>query len=994
LARSGERVEDTAVDPRSVFGTRTFLTLLFSDLCGSTRLAASLDADEYATLIGQVREAASFHIEQNHGQVVQVYGDGLLAIFSELHSSSQAIAAARALHAAVGSIRMPSGASTARLLMHSGVHAGLVLLRPGDAARGRLEAIGRPTGIAARLAAAARPDEILVSRGTLGPEGRSLPLGTPRPVQVSDSNDTVVAVPVLGQTIAVVGSGSLALARGRTFVGRLSELAEFDAWFDTPGDKLPSSFVVSAPAGQGKSHLSEEVARLAAARAMIVVRGKADAAVAAPALQPFRQIDAQICDLPMLAGVTGGAGDQDLSANTLIGHIMALAARGRLLIILDDWQWADSASVELLSRLQASTGQILILVLSREESPRRLAVSASQAIELPPFTCNESTALVQAIRPELDPLDAARIHEQAGGNPLFVEELCQLPARALRQPLGSRQEGDDIGWLSTLIGERLKTLPFESLAVLHAAAAIGQECPLWLLATLTGVTAESEQLATLQAAELLIPSMAPGSLRFKHGITWEVVYRHIPRDRRTALHAGLAVILETHAGSLDFDRDESLARHFRNSANPARAAMHYERAGDSASRVGAADRAQSQYGAALDALEEVADAEIDRARLSKLVTKFGFCCVIDADEAQVERLSRAGARAGSWGDVETEAAAEHWSTYVLHGLGTQVAAEAHCRRAIELTRQPDDSPTAVQFRGVLGQVLVASGRYAEGVPLLDEAIAIKRAHRTGRNASSGLSYALTLNAVMLGDTGRFGEAHAAITEALAVLGNDPNPVNGSILGWSSAIYCWQGDWKSVLEVATEACELARWMGTVYMHSVNRAWVAAARWKLSHQHGAQAELKMAILCLSDQGKGLGLSMFYGLLAETMADLGDRRETREALLNAYHRHRLGEPFGVAPAARSWARMLAADEPARAARFLARARANALARGSRPQLARCDLEEARLGLVPEAEAEQLARRAHAAFDAMGMPTLAAEAALLILAVTDPARRARHLA
>ncbi len=972
----------------AILGTRTFLTVLFSDLCGSTRLAASLDADEYAMVIEQVHAAAALNIAQHRGQVLQTYGDGLLAIFSQVGSSGQAIAAARALHGAVGAIKVPAGASTARLLMHSGIHAGLVLLRPGDPARGHLEAVGRPTGIAARLAAAARPDEILVSRGTLGPDGRSLPLGTVRPVQVSDSDDIITAVPVLGMTIAMGGTESQPAARGRQFVGRAGPLGDIEAWFAETGDRMPSVFMISAPTGQGKSYLSEEVAKRAESAGITVVRGKADHAVEAPALQPFRQIHVQLRERPDQPVVAGASADAALTAETILGQIAGQARNGRLLIILDDWQWADVASTELLNRLQAIDVPLLILVLARPESPRWPTVPANRLIELRPFTFTETAALVKAIRPDLDPLDASRIHERAGGNPLFVEELCQLPARALRLPLTSRPAGDDIGWISTLIGERLSTLPPESVAILHAAAVIGEECPLWLLATLTGATANSEALATLQTADLLIPSLVPGSVRFKHGITWEVVYRHVPLDVRTAVHARLAAILESHGGPLEFELDEALARHYRGSANPARAASYYERAGDAASRVAATDRAQSQYGAALLALEAVDDAELDRSRLAKLVSKFGFCCVFDADETQLDRLGRAGARAARLGDIETEAAAEHWSTYVQHGLGRQAAAQMHCRRALALTQAPANSPVGVQFRGVLGQVLVAAGRYADGAPLLDEAISIKRAHRTGRNSSSGLAYALTLKAAMLGDIGDFAGAHEIIAEALAVLAGEPNPVECSVVGWSSAIYAWQGDWPGLLQAATRACELAQRIGTVYIHAVSRAWAAFARWRIGADPDAAHDLQAAIACMEEQGKGLALSMVYGLLAETRADLGDAAGTRAALANAIRRHRLGEPYGVGPAARSWARILAPGDPGRAAHYLATARRNALKRGARPELARCDLAAARLGLVPAEEAVRLAARAHDAFADMNMQALAAEAAQFSQGVTVPAR------
>jgi class 3 adenylate cyclase len=150
--------------------TRSFVALAFIDLCGSTRLANRLDPDHFAALLGEIRDAAAAIVRDHGGLVSQVYGDGMLAVFRGPVGGEQARAAALAVHRQGRG--MPEVA-TERLRMHSGVHSGLVLLRPGDAERGRLETIGRATGIAARLCAAAGPDEVLVSRSTLGPlDGR------------------------------------------------------------------------------------------------------------------------------------------------------------------------------------------------------------------------------------------------------------------------------------------------------------------------------------------------------------------------------------------------------------------------------------------------------------------------------------------------------------------------------------------------------------------------------------------------------------------------------------------------------------------------------------------------------------------------------------------------------------------------------------------------------------------------------------------------------
>src|ERR1700682_6055989 len=60
---------------------RRFLTLLFSDLCGSTNLAASIEAEYYADILVQLRETYCSILPQHGGTVVRIQGDAVLAIF-------------------------------------------------------------------------------------------------------------------------------------------------------------------------------------------------------------------------------------------------------------------------------------------------------------------------------------------------------------------------------------------------------------------------------------------------------------------------------------------------------------------------------------------------------------------------------------------------------------------------------------------------------------------------------------------------------------------------------------------------------------------------------------------------------------------------------------------------------------------------------------------------------------------------------------------------
>src|SRR5882724_3852113 len=152
---------------------RRFLTLLFSDLTGSTDLGATLEAEHYAALLKQLGEVYREIVSGHGGTIIRIQGDGVLAIFGHPETQEddgrRATEAALDLHARVRALRLHFPASRPiSLSMHTGIHAGLVLLGQGDLVHGRFDLMGNAANIAARLSDAAGPDEILVSAETLG----------------------------------------------------------------------------------------------------------------------------------------------------------------------------------------------------------------------------------------------------------------------------------------------------------------------------------------------------------------------------------------------------------------------------------------------------------------------------------------------------------------------------------------------------------------------------------------------------------------------------------------------------------------------------------------------------------------------------------------------------------------------------------------------------------------------------------------------------------
>ena len=777
--QTGTEMHERAAAAELDAATRSFVTVAFIDLCGSTKLANSLDPDHLAALLGHVRGAAAAIVRDHGGLVSQVYGDGMLAVFRGPGSGEQALAATLAVH---GHVRSMPDVAAEPLRMHSGVHSGLVLLRPGDAERGRLETIGRATGIAARLSAAAGPDEVLVSRSTLGPLDGRFRLGAERLIAVSGAGDQVAAVPVLGDAAPGV-PGRRAAGRRTPFLGRSAVIGEIEARLLSAEGGGPVCVAVTGPPGQGKSRLSEEFELRAAAAEVAVLRGAAVQGEQASTLQPFREVDAAAAR--MLGEEPHPGGDISGLPETVAGRLRRAAALRRVLLILDDWQWADSASLQLLGRLRAGGTAVGILLLSREAAPGELPIVADHLIDLLPVDEPASIALVERLRPELDMLDRVRVSRLAGGNPLYLEELCLLSVRALHGLLSAEPGNDEIGRVAAIIEARVRALPADLAETLHAAAVVGVECGEWILEALCSVSRDSPALARLRELDLLIPSLTAGNVRFKHGVTRNVVYQLLHLEQRRVLHRKVAELIERRDLGPGTDRDELLAWHFYESGDFARALVHAEAAGDRAVAAASIDRAQLQYGRALKAIDQL-PADLFYPDRVRLIAKYGFACVYDSDCVQLAVFDRAAAVAAARGDRGGEAVARFWHGFVCHGSGQARRAVAEISSAIELSDAAPDSPFGVQLRATLGQALAASGRHRAAAPLLDQAIDVKRAHRSGRNVSVGMAYSLALKAAVLGDTGRFPEARAAIDEALGLLAGHPHPVEGSVMGWSAA----------------------------------------------------------------------------------------------------------------------------------------------------------------------------------------------------------------
>lgn len=985
----------TSVASAANVGQRRLLTLLFVDLSGSTAMAEWMEAEHYAAMLGGLRVLYERIVPHHGGVIVRIQGDGMLAVFGHPEvredDGRRATEAALELHAAVRQLAPPGPkpADFPGLALHSGIHAGVVLVNEGDQMRGRFELLGNAPNIAFRLSEAAQRDEIIASEECLGLQSQFFDTGPRFTLQLRGRATPLAAYRVTGR--APVGRRfEASVRRGLSpFVGRGGELATLDAALARVLAGGTLWLGIRAGAGVRKTRLTEEFLHHAqdqaahAGHRCVVHRGYCESYLSAEPLQPFlqmlRALDGMADAPPEVFAAQHSPPAQ--RADALLAALLALARRAPQVVCIDDLQWADDASLRLLHRLRSSAQRealpLLLLTASRPQPVTGLPGANdgdAELIELPPLTETEAARAVHLLLPAIDPFIASEVQRHAGGNPLFIEELCHAAAGASDGLVAGQSSA---AWLAALVESRMDRLPAEQAQLVRVAAVIGNVIPTWLLETLSGCGPQHPAVLALAAQDFIFPDQRPGHLRFKHGITRDIVYEATGLHERQALHRRISAALAARdGGGGEHQLHEQLAYHDAAANDWPAAAHHAEAAGDQALAASALDRAKKQFRAALAALEflqgageSAGQARERQRRWVGIAQRLGMACVFDASQDDLRVLRHAAELAHADGDEALIARTEYWLAYVGYALGETRDSLRHARAAVEAAQHCDDKALLAQLPGTVGQLQAAAANYAEALPMLDLAIARQRLRASKSPANQiGLSYSLCCRAYVLGDQGRFALAHEAFAEALAPFDGSGHAVEASIQGWRAAVLLWQGRWGEAREAALVAHRVGAQVRSMFTCAMGHAAGAYGAWMQARDPMARQRVLDATAWLAPRGGGLYSSFNHGWLADMLADQGDAGAARHHVALALKRGRQHDWIGGAMAYRAAARLAArlGDVP-RAQRYLALARGAGEQRNSSHEAAVTALVEAELRLDDGWQAAL--GRARAEFERMGM-------------------------
>src|SRR5262249_34115328 len=240
---------------------RRQLTVLFSDVVDSTRLASQLDPEDLRAVVRAYQEACAKVIARYEGHIAQYLGDGLLVYFG--YPRAHEDDAQRAVRAGLGILEALEQLNTrlthergVQLAVRLGVHTGLVVVGDvGDGSRQEQLALGETPNLAARLQGIAAPNTLVISAATfhlLGGFFACQPLGTP---VLKGFAQPLALYRVLYESMArsrleAVGSAGLT-----PLVGREQEIGLLQERWAQVKDGVGQVVLLSGEAGIGKSRL-------------------------------------------------------------------------------------------------------------------------------------------------------------------------------------------------------------------------------------------------------------------------------------------------------------------------------------------------------------------------------------------------------------------------------------------------------------------------------------------------------------------------------------------------------------------------------------------------------------------------------------------------------------------------------------------------------------------------------------------------------------------
>jgi class 3 adenylate cyclase/predicted ATPase len=653
---------------------RRQVTVMFSDLVGSTALSARMDPEDLREVISAYQICVAETVRRFGGFAAKYLGDGVLVYFGypQAHEDD----AERAVRAGLELIAAVVGLKTrAPLQTRIGVATGLVvvgdLIGSGEAQERGI--VGETPNLAARLQGIAEPNTVVIAASTrrllgnlfeledLGAKdlkGIAGPVRAWAALRASSVEGRFEAMHAAGLTALVgreeefelllrrwsrakTGEGQVVLLSGEAGIGKsrlTAALLESIAtephtrlrYFCSPQhtDSALYPIIGQMERAAGLAHDDTPQARLDKLDALLAQTASSieDAALFAEMLSLHH--DGRY---PALELTSERRRQRTLEALSL--QMEALSRSSPVLMIFEDAHWTDPTSLEVFGRVvhQIATLRVLLIVTFRPEfEPPWIGRPHVTALTLNRLAQRDIDVMIdRVVGNKLLPASVRRdIIERTDGIPLFLEEMTKAVLEAESEGEARRTAGAvpssalavPASLHASLMARLDRLGPAKEVA--QIGAAIGREFSHALLAAVARKP-ESElesALDRLIAAGLLFrQGVSPhASYLFKHALVQDAAYGTLLREPRRALHARIAETIEGQFAEIVERQPELLARHCTEAGLIEKAAGLWGKAGQRSLERSALVEAAAQLTRAIDLIATLSDTPARRREQIKL----------------------------------------------------------------------------------------------------------------------------------------------------------------------------------------------------------------------------------------------------------------------------------------------------------------------------------------------------------------------------------------
>ncbi len=852
-----------------VIPERRYLTLVFIDLVGSTRLSNQLDLEEYRAVLHDY-QALCFEIVRRHqGHIAQFIGDGVVAYFGyptvEENDAERAVTAGLEICSSINKIKHGDGQS---IRIRVGISSGEAVV-DGHSNLGGL-VFGEVPNMAARVQELADPGTVAISEYTKQLIGRNFDCEW-RGKQSLKGFETPVGIwRVLSLEQPVLRFQARHGTSGAPFVNRVDEIAIIKKHWREARRGRGQAVMLSGEAGIGKSRLVEAATHDFEARRCLrlsfqcspnhersahfpvisCISHMADFRRSDSVDQKLRKLKLLLSEwaevtekhLPLFANalsIPTTVEDKQTKLpsdrlkaqfqDALVQTVAALAHRRPVLLLFEDLHWIDP-----------STEEIIELLIARLRSKPVLIVCTFRPTYHPPWIGKNDTVSIKISRLDRDHvhqmldelLQSERVTQEmkdeiatrTDGVPLFAEEMARMVENRFTEP--DEQTFDQT---ALALPPTLKELLWAMIDKLDSAreivpicAAIGRNILPAMISAVSNQSIKSTlaMLDELVAAQMLVRSgvSTDGTYSFRHALIREAAYDLMLPSRARAVHRRIAEVMATSFRDLVSQNPELLAQHYSRAELPRQARDAWQQAAIISSERFANEETIHHLNEALSEnakIEPSPDRDREEIDLRKMLNvalstrAFGSKEVLKNLDRFRHLLDKSAA----------SSADAFLAVHVQFGaqltLGDPLGALALCDYLDEVAQRTQNSTMAALAAHNIGMSNFMLGRLDEAISAFDRAIAVR-----GQSAPDDIFHyheadiylvdlAMRCWAKALKD-GDNSELRSEITDLVARIRNEPHAFTRCYgLNILATAYQILGETEDLLELVDSAIEISR-----------------------------------------------------------------------------------------------------------------------------------------------------------------------------------------